>query len=266
MSEENNMEERMEDYFSYLKENFEFYASREVRQFVITIRLLEMGKTIIPLIFENQAQEAFAKSSDGNIKLTFAEVQELLEDNDGENSIYLLNSENAYKNLVSILEDYVKDIMQYLFTKFPQHLFLKKEKIELSKLIEFQTLEELRERVIKEKVISLSYNNLADMVKYIEKEFSVAFNFKELVYELLVEITNVRNILVHNKGLINERFLANVSDEKYSLGARVSIPIESIHETAEAFHAVVEKMHLGLINKFCKKEVQYIDYKTQSSW
>ncbi|TKH41524.1 hypothetical protein C1I60_19470 [Paenibacillus terrae] len=44
---------------------------------------------------------------------------EMLGDMESEDSLYVLLSENIFKNYISVFEDYLKDILEFLFNKYP---------------------------------------------------------------------------------------------------------------------------------------------------
>jgi len=250
-----------ENALEIIKDNFLYYLNRETKTFAINVRLYEVSHDYMNIVFDGNKDKPFIQF-DGP-PITYSDLIEMLGDMESEESLYVLISESIFKNYISVFEDYLKDILEYLFNKYPHHIFQRKEKIELSKLIEYNSLEELKDRIIREKVISLSYNNLAEMIEFIEQKFKVDLNIEPIVLDSLIELTLIRNILVHNKGIVNERFMEkmkgkapNYIDGIYDLGVKIIMSPHEMTETHELLTRIGDHIFKKLKNKFESKQEQ----------
>ncbi len=222
---------------------------KEVTSFIATHKIYDLATTMIQL-YESKDETFFQLGED---KITFDDIHKMLDEGDND-SLRLTCNENTFKNFVSIFENYIKDVLEYLYSTYPQHIFCKKEKLDMSKLNEFNTLEELKDRIIKEKVIALSYDNLSKMVKDMGVEFNIKFDLSEEENNKLVEITNVRNIMVHNRGIVNEKFLNNVknSEQSFELEQWIIIGTEDISGFYNFYIDIVNKLHGKIMDKYGK--------------
>lgn len=249
----------VENALEIISDNYMYYLNKEYKSFLINIKLYEMNSSLGEILFSSHKDEIFIDFGDNASNITYSEFFELLGDYESEDSPYLLTSENALKNIVSILEDYLKEILTYLFNKYPEHVFTKKGQVGLNQLLEYESIEDLKDRVITDKVVSISYKSIPDIIKYIEKEFNLDFKFHQAIYDGLTEVSGTRNLLVHNKGIINEVFLEKVgkreqyfSEDTYMLGKKIIISPESINDTVEVFVTLGKRIKNCLLEKFSK--------------
>ncbi|MGN4740451.1 hypothetical protein [Bacillus cereus group sp. MYBK227-1] len=246
----------VEDALEIIQDNYLYFLSREYKNFIINIKTYETINSFINLGFIQNNPDVFIDLGRESNNITNSDYIKILNDRESDQSLHTICSENTFKNFVSVLEDFLKEILEFLFNNYPHHVFQKKEKIELNQLLQYDSLDLLKEKIIKEKIIALSYNNLAEMISYIEKEFNVNFEFPPEIIGALVEITSIRNILVHNKGVINERFLEKHKgkeqyfvEEPYELDMKI---VMSASEMGNIFE-MLEKLGLKIFKALDKK-------------
>ncbi|NIK67956.1 hypothetical protein FHT67_001380 [Paenibacillus sp. BK720] len=246
----------VEDALEIIRDNFFIDMKNEIRTFGITVRLFEVSNNYMTVIFNKHKSEPFLQVGDDE-PITYEGLIQILGDTESNDSIYNLSSTNTLKNCISIFEHYIKEILEYLLNMYPHHLFEKKEKIELSRLLKVDSLEELKEQIIREKIINLSYGNLTEMIDYIKKEFNVDFEFKPGMIEGLLELTLIRNLFVHNKGIVNEKFIEKINneepmlgDEPYVVGQRLIITADSMQDIFDILLHIGDHISKKLIMKF----------------
>lgn len=222
------------DALEIIKDNYLLFLVKEYKNFVINVKVYETAKVYFSL-YEDKESRTFIDFGHENFNVTYSEVFNMLSDNEDEESLYTICSENTFKNFVSILEDYLKEVLLFLFNSEPEKVFHKDGSIKLNELLRYESIEQIKDHLIEKKVIDVSYNSLAEMIRYIEDVFKIKFEIDPDIIQALKEITNIRNILVHNKGVVNELFLEKQNgkesfffEESYEKGIRLIIGVEGM--------------------------------------
>lgn len=210
------MTEYHEDALEIIRDNFLYYLNKEYKNFIVNSKLYDYSRIFLSVV-DGQNEKLFVDFGHEDENVTLSEIIERLTDNDKEDSLYKILSENTFKNIVSVFEDYLKEILQFLFINYPYHAF-KDGKIDQKILIEYDSLDSLKEELIKEKIVSMTYKNLAEIIRYIEKEFKIDFDLDNEIIDGVYELTQIRNLLVHNKGIINRRFMERLKGKEQLFG------------------------------------------------
>ena len=116
---------------------------------------------------------------------------------DNEDKIIL---EGLFVLAVASFEHCLNDTLKVLLTHIPEKLDIKTEAITKEELIDGNPLE----RAIENKVISIGYKNLPDILKYFIKTIDIPeTTITEDELHSLIEIKASRNLLIHNNLLVN---------------------------------------------------------------
>lgn len=245
-----------EDALEIIKENCLFYLGKEYKNFAINMKLYEFTHTFSSILFESHGSKTFIDF--GESKVTYSDMVDMLGDYEGDETLYTMGSENVLKSYVSVFEDYLKEILEYLFNSHPHHIFKGKTTFPSTRLLEYDSLESLKKNLIKEKVTSLSFNSLVEVISFIENEFKVDMEIDTETLEVLTEITLIRNIFVHNKGIVNEIFMQKVKghhhlvEKPYKLGVKITVFPPDINDLYQLFLDLGEKVYEKLNEKYGK--------------
>lgn len=95
--------------------------------------------------------------------------------------------------------------------------------VRLSVILEHQSMDGLLAELIEERVQDLSFKGIAELTKYVHKRlgFDLFENNDHRNYGVFM--VEVRNVLVHNRGVVNRRFLRRVPYMSAKLGERVQM-------------------------------------------
>jgi len=104
-------------------------------------------------------------------------------------------------------------------------------------------------------VDELLYKSFPDVIKYFDKKFNINLNASGTSSADIVEIMATRNIHVHNRGLVNRRYLDLVKGSKLKVGAYRSITrkylkesIGSVNSLAKFIDAEVQRKYSAMSN------------------
>lgn len=144
---------------------------------------------------------------------------------------------------VFLTEDYAQNLTRKVLTDFPGKLPSVKNEDDLLEgryhkllhmLITIDSKEEIFNKIIEEKVRGLFYGNPVDFFKLDKAQLGFGTEFKDNFkksLELYSEIIARRNIIVHNNGKVDRKYLREVKETTYKLNEKVKISPEYIKDS-----------------------------------
>jgi len=154
---------------------------------------------------------------------------------------------------VASFEHSIIDTLRTLLNYIPDKLDVKSENISKEQLIDGNPLEQ----AIENKVNSVSYKNLPDIIKYFTKTTDIPENIvNEDELTDLIEIKATRNLLIHNDLIVNSFYKETAgakSREGQGNRRRLVINQDYLFESLVVMRTVLRKFKQELMNK-------YIDY------
>ena len=123
--------------------------------------------------------------------------------------------------LVRHIENFINYLSSVLFEIFvtrPETL-RSSDKVEISKVLEHESIDSLVREIAEIKVDSLSYSSFAKLSDYFEDRFHISLAPKDDV-EFIHKHIEIRNISVHNRCCINKRFISRTGLDESSLGKK----------------------------------------------
>lgn len=157
--------------------------------------------------------------------------------------------------LVTIFESYIADIVREILLTHPNIL-------KSAKQFTAETVLNLGERkqivsyLAEKEIEGLLYKSFPDIVNYFNRKFNINLSDSGVSDERIVEIMATRNIHVHNRGIVNRRYLESVKESKLKVGAYKSITSGYLRISFDSIVALV---------KFIDAEVQRKYFAGQES-
>jgi len=112
---------------------------------------------------------------------------------------------------VSSVENSLSDTLRILFSHIPEKLDIKTEQISKKQLIDGNPLDQ----AIENKVNSIGYKNLPDILMYFTKITGIDENIvSEVELNSLTEIKATRNLLIHNNLILNSFYIGSAGPNK----------------------------------------------------
>jgi hypothetical protein len=181
---------------------------------------------------------------DPNVSLAFVhfhgEIQRLLsfmhfladQIPDGEAPVKLaphipLVFELAFCRSIDIFLMYVSELLTSVFEYQPKML-MSSEKVTLEEVLSYSTREELLSAMIEKKVQGLSFKGMKDLHEdlHIKIGFDLFPNQEHLRRSMV--LIEKRNLTIHNRGIVNRRYLERVTASSLKLGDRLDFPVEQV--------------------------------------
>lgn len=165
-------------------------------------------------------KEGISNKNNGKVrvKLTNNQLHQILSTLKAGPATPPVNSDLLYTNsfvaLTSYFEFLLSDLLHFYFKKFPDCLESKEVKITLKDLKLFKNIEEYLDFTINKEIEKTMYSSFQDQLSYFQETLNVKFDNFNPDIDLISEATQRRNIIVHNNGIVNKRYLDNVA-KKY---------------------------------------------------
>lgn len=134
----------------------------------------------------------------------------------GHNS-YKSHMKLLYKNtlisLMSSTEWFFAQILHFYYNKFPESSGINDKSLTFSDLKKYQSIVEAERYLIEQKIENILRGNIESWFEYIKKDFKLKLSYLDNEIEEIVEVSQRRNLFIHNGGVINSLYLAKVSQE-----------------------------------------------------
>lgn len=136
--------------------------------------------------------------------------------------VYEEANDSTFLRAVNNFQTYISDLMRDIFTVYPQHFYGRKLEVEM--LFTSDSIEEVRKLVINQEVSDLTYKSIIDLDKFMSEKFGFPLFASGVERARVKYIYEVRNLITHNRGVINHRFLKTNPKSKKVLKKRLHAP------------------------------------------
>jgi len=141
--------------------------------------------------------------------------------------------EMALVYCIAQFEAFLNDLTRLLLTYYWKTLITKHKTMNYEEVLKFESMDELKSSLIEKEVMAFSHLSIMDKVKYYEDKFHVKFSYTRqdgirknwncIEKETLVKSFATRNIILHNGGVINEKYISLTDEPKSKIGSIIII-------------------------------------------
>jgi hypothetical protein len=158
----------------------------------------------------------------------------------------------AFIDLVAHFDAFLSDAFEAVMVAQPNTLKSKMKQIDYETLLSYSSIEELVRYLVKRELHEVGYKSIRDQAKYYKDRFGVDLAASGIGLEVLVEIQAIRNLFLHNDGIVNELYLKAVPGSKYKRGDAIEISTREWMETDTCLEALAEYVFKELCSKHAK--------------
>jgi hypothetical protein len=144
---------------------------------------------------------------------------------------------------------YLADIAAAIHIRRPETL-RSGEQVSLEDVLRHGTLDDFVQWATEKRVSDLSFKGFRDLVSYFRKSFAFPADFSDPLWRSLSSAVAVRNILVHRRGIVDERFAKVVQDERGEIGKPYKLDASEVLEIMLATYRAVQNIDQWAIRKF----------------
>jgi hypothetical protein len=169
---------------------------------------------------------------------------------------------------VDNFEVYLVAILRLVLTKEPRILSDRKQELTLGQILKFESIEALSREIIEGKVNALSYEGFGELEAWCTQR-SIPLVVPHGQRDRVVELVALRNIIVHNRGCVDERYRAAVPSSPTKVGDKRELCADDLFAAAALLNAVVATTDAAVIGKFCletKKIRDEIRHRAMHRW
>jgi hypothetical protein len=161
----------------------------------------------------------------------------------------LLNMALIYA--VALFEAYISDALAAVLQARPEMLKTRQKHLSFEAIVVAETKgASLVPELVARELGEVSFTSFDDQVAYYRERFGLTLEDSGVALEDLREVMARRNVLVHNAGIVNERYRAAVPDSPLPLGERADVDADYWERAHKAFGGVVSYTATCLSSKF----------------
>jgi len=231
---------------------------------VFRSRILRIKRTIervYPELEREQQEESarikshvFAFKEAPNNEMSEAEqalfIQMLTDSRTPYHSVFI---RGMFLSIFSEMDAYTEAFLIELFHMKPDIMLANQKQFSASEVFESDSIESFKKRVILKEVDSIKRESYIDQITYLENKFNINTlkNFPN--WSKYVEITQRRNIVTHNDGIVSEQYIKvcsnNKVDCKYEVGEKLKLDYNYLIEAI----SIIEEVSIKLIHTLWRK-------------
>ena len=129
--------------------------------------------------------------------------------------------------------NYISSLLFEIFTQRPETL-KSSEKIEIETVLICETIRDVVRTFAERKVESLSFSSIRDLYDFFKDRFKLEL-FPQKQMPFVVEAIETRNISVHNRGIINKRYVSKTDADSGSIGTVRELLISELDKFIQIF-------------------------------
>lgn len=139
--------------------------------------------------------------------------------------------------LISEFDSFVSGLIRLFYETKPDALNASEKTLTLAELSEFGSIDAAREYIIEKEIESVLRKNHSDQFDWLEAKFGLPLRKDLAIWPDFIEITERRNLFVHNDGIVTRHYLLSCQ--------KVGVPLEGIKRghRLEASLAYFAKAH-----------------------
>jgi hypothetical protein len=115
---------------------------------------------------------------------------------------------------------FISELLALIFTTKP-HTLKSSEVVRVADVLKYSTMDELVWALADRRVTRLSYQGMSELAKDLKDKLGFELFSHEAQLERTVLIVELRNLLIHNRGVVNRIFLSKLSNFPTKLGEKV---------------------------------------------
>src|SRR5690606_29833033 len=143
--------------------------------------------------------------------------------------------------LMSHLEGLIADLVHAYYTKYPGALPADDRSLSLTDLRELGSIEEAERFLVSKEVDSTLRESLETQLDYLSKKFKLDLAALGAYRDRISEISQRRNLYVHNRGVVNRTYLKRVTESLINeFSAEIDTPLQITAEYVDKSLDVVE--------------------------
>ncbi|MFD4222227.1 hypothetical protein [Streptomyces griseus] len=144
---------------------------------------------------------------------------------------------------------YVSDILTEAMTIRPE-LLRSREQVSMQEVLQHGSIEEFARWAAEQHVSQLSFRGLDAIAEYIQKRLGLDLSEDREAWNAVKRAVAVRNLAVHRRRIIDERFVRSMGDANLEKGQRYTIPPAMSFDVMHQTMRIVQNFDKRISTKF----------------
>jgi|SRR3989304_2990892 len=140
--------------------------------------------------------------------------------------------------LVDNFQTYLVDLVRAVLHSKPAMLSTSQRALTLEELLKYDRIEDLVHDIVERQVNDLAYEGFIQLRSWCEKR-GLEVNVPDTDVDAVVELIATRNVIAHNRGLVDEKYLRAVPNPRFRLGEVRSIHVDDLFSALGLLNQVV---------------------------
>ncbi|ESU25227.1 hypothetical protein FLJC2902T_31690 [Flavobacterium limnosediminis JC2902] len=172
---------------------------------------------------------------------------------------------SLFVSLISQFDSYLGSLIREIFEVKPQILNSSEKNLSFSKLAELKTIEELKEFIIEKEIETVLRDSHSDHFIWLENKLSLALRKDLPIWQEFIEITERRNLFVHNDGIVSSQYLTicrqnNVKFEvEPKLGEKLNVDDDYFEKAYRCLFELSVKLTQVIWRKLLPSDLEFAD-------
>jgi uncharacterized protein YutE (UPF0331/DUF86 family) len=156
--------------------------------------------------------------------------------------------EMFFCRVIDNFQNYLVDVITEILKVKPYILSSKEPTISMEQILNKGSIEELLQEIIESKVNSLSYKGFKTINEWCKKK-GIPLEVSDKL-DIMVEFIALRNIIVHNRTIIDKKFISTVKRTDLKIGEKFKITTDYFFEAIKVINQVVIRTDRKILEKF----------------
>jgi hypothetical protein len=124
---------------------------------------------------------------------------------------------SLFVSLISQFDAYLGNLIKKIYELFPEKLHECEKNLTFSQLVEFGSIDEAKEYIIEREVESVLRESHTYHFEWLERKLSTPLRKELPIWSTFIEVTERRNLFVHNDGHVSNQYLSICKKNKVQL-------------------------------------------------
>jgi hypothetical protein len=210
------------------------------------------------------------KDEDGEEKFSFnpedSHTFEILKKNTSiaSNALEIIPT-SLFVTLISEFDSFLGKLIRQIFEVKPEILNASERSLTFSRLRELKTIEEAKEFIIEKEVETILRDSHSEHFNWLENKLGIVLRKELPVWEKFIEITERRNLFVHNNGVVSSQYLSicranKVKFEKEcQVGDKLDVTVDYFDLAYKSLYEVAVKLTQVIWRKLLPHDLESAD-------
>ena len=152
--------------------------------------------------------------------------------------------------LAALFDAFVSDTVRAIMLYRPEVIRSSKQ-LTYEDILRFDNFSALLSSMIEREIVDFTYKSFKDQSNFIEDKFGIDIGNSGIKTDEICEILATRNLLIHNKGIVNKIYKDTVPDCEFKIGDERIVTNGYLSETFDKIHKVADYVNKSFVDKFC---------------